>query len=508
MVLVLGALTGCAGSPRITYEPGPPEPALPAAPHGAFADIESIVRTRQGEETSGFELLDNNADGLRWRLVLIDSAQSSIDAQYYLWYGDAAGRLLISHLLDAADRGVRVRLLVDDLNTLLQDAGTVKLRDPVAAWVDAHPNIELRLFNPWTRRDLGARMGEAVTDLDRINQRMHNKALIVDNRAAIVGGRNIGDEYMGLSAGFNFHDLDVLGVGPIARQASIVFDDYWNSRWAMPVSVLAIPVSPNEQEAGRELLRTRLKQDQSLAEFPIEPASWGDELGTLPDRLMPGTSVVHADHPTAEGFEQLMLEEIRGLIESASSELLIENAYIIPVDRSIAMLRELHERGVTVRVLTNSLASHDVPAVNSHYRRWRKPILESGAELYELRHDAQIQTSVVDTPPTRSGFVGLHSKAMVVDRRYVYIGSMNYDPRSAAINTEMGAFIDSPELADALVKLIGRDMRPANSWRVELDAAGRLRWSNDSEVVKRQPARNFWQRVEDVVFRLFPKEYY
>jgi putative cardiolipin synthase len=453
-------------------------------------------------------LLDRNEDGLRWRLALIDSAVSAIDAQYYLWYGDAAGRLLIQHLLDAADRGVRVRLLIDDLNTLMQTASTVKLRDDVAAWVDAHPNVELRLFNPWTRRDLAGRLSEGLSDLKRINQRMHNKALIADNRAAILGGRNIGDEYMGLNAEFNFHDLDVLGVGPIARQSSEVFDLYWNSLWAVPVSEFGVTISADEQADGRRQLRALLEAAPSLRGFSIDPGTWTEALKTLPQRLLPGTSVVRADLPTDTGFDQQMLGEIRAMLASPRSELQIVNAYIIPAESGIDTLRTLNERGVDVSVLTNSLASQDVPAVNSHYRQWRKPILETGASLYEIRHDAAIQTELVDTPPITAKFMGLHSKAMVVDRRHVYIGSMNFDPRSAITNTETGAFIDSPELADALADLILRDARPENSWQVRLAADGKLQWENDAETVGRQPARNIWQRIQDVIFRVFPKEYY
>ena len=190
------------------------------------------------------------------------------------------------------------------------------------------------------------------------------------------------------------------------------------------------------------------------------------------------------------------------------TELQLVNAYIIPAEHGIDTLRTLHERGVEVRVLTNSLASQDVPAVNSHYRSWRKPILKTGASLFEMRHDAAIQAGIADTPPVTAEFMGLHSKAMVVDRRHVYIGSMNFDPRSAITNTEMGAFIDSPPLAEALTELILRDTRPENSWQVQLNPEGKLRWTNDVETVTRQPARNFWQRLQDVFFRAFPEEYY
>jgi putative cardiolipin synthase len=507
LVLVL-ALGGCATKPVEPYVRPAPEYALAPKPDSAFARIEAAIRSKYGPEASGFMLLDSNEDGLRWRLMLIDSAKHSIDVQYYVWFGDAAGSLLAKRLLDAADRGVRVRILVDDLNTVLRDAATVKMRDHVVAFLDSHHNFEIRLFNPWTERALAGRVGESLTDAERVNQRMHNKAIIVDNQAAILGGRNIGDEYMGLSAGFNFHDLDVLCIGPVARQASAVFDSYWNSDWVMPVSALKLSVTQAERDAGRPKLTKWLTDTRSLERFPIAAQSWDAELAALPARLHIGTSEVKSDVPASGEIQHVMGEEIYALASSANRELLIVNAYIIPGDRTIAGLQELKKRGVTTKILTNSLASHDVPAVNSHYKQWRKKIIEAGVDLREMRHDAAIQPVVADTPPTRAKFMGLHSKGMVVDRQRVYIGSMNFDPRSTNINTEMGVLVESPGLADALANLIERDTLPANSWKVELDGSGGLRWVNEHETVTRQPARDFWQRVQDVIFMAFPKEVY
>jgi cardiolipin synthase C len=399
-------------------------------------------------------------------------------------------------------------MLVDDLNTLFSDAGTVAQRDRTAALMDAHPNLELRLFNPWSNREIAGRVGEGLSDMQRFNQRMHNKALIVDNRATIIGGRNIGDEYMGLHAAFNFHDLDVLGIGQVARQASAVFDAYWNSEWVMPVSALKIQVSPDEKAEALTKLVERVSNAQSLTRFPIQPQSWSTEFTALRNTMHIGTSQVYSDLPVAGTIDHVMLEQIHAMLGAAQNELLIVNAYIIPTDRGITALRKLNSRGVEIKVLTNSLASHDVPAVNSHYKQWRKPILKTGAQLYEMRHDAAIQPLVSDTPPTQAKFMGLHSKAMVVDREHVYIGSMNYDPRSAMINSEMGVFIESKGLGEALAQLIERDVQTANSWRVELDGDGELHWVNDTEVVTTQPARNWWQRVQDVFFKAVPKEYY
>jgi putative cardiolipin synthase len=228
----------------------------------------------------------------------------------------------------------------------------------------------------------------------------------------------------------------------------------------------------------------------------------------LPGKLQSGTSRVHTDTPDHDAVNHHMPAAIRALVDSAQREVLITNAYIIPGEPAVQGMSDLHARGVKVRILTNSLASHDVPAVNSHYKGWRKPILQTGAELYEIRPDAAVKALIADTPPTQGEFMGLHTKAIVIDRTRVFIGSMNLDPRSAEINSEMGVVIDSPGLAQALATTMERDMRPENSWRVELDAEGRLRWVAGDQVLSSQPARSWWQRVEDVVFMAFPKEIY
>ena len=224
--------------------------------------------------------------------------------------------------------------------------------------------------------------------------------------------------------------------------------------------------------------------------------------------MYPGTSRVIADMPSGGTIDHVMLGEIQALINSPLRELSIINAYIIPTERGIATLRQLNAGGREVKIVTNSLASHDVPAVNSHYRPWRKQIVDSGAELYELRSDAAIQAEFCDTYPTKGQFVGLHSKALVVDGETSYIGSMNLDPRSAALNTEMGVIIKSQGLGEALSALIERDMLAENSWKVTLDQDGKLQWTHDSESTRTQPARNLWQRIQEFFFRAIPKEYY
>jgi putative cardiolipin synthase len=247
----------------------------------------------------------------------------------------------------------------------------------------------------------------------------------------------------------------------------------------------------------------------AMKEFLSDTENRARDIDRLPGSMAVGTSAVHTDAPSrAAQSRNHMPEAFRALMRSARSEVLITNAYIIPDEVFIADLRELSGRGVKVRILTNSLSSHDVPAVNSHYERWRKPIIDTGASLHELRADAAIQAEVVDTPPVRSGFVGLHTKAMVIDRERVFIGSMNLDPRSGIFNSEMGVIIDSPHLASDLARRMERDMGGANSWQVTRDAGGHLRWSSSAGELTSQPARSFWQRVQNLIFKLAPASYY
>jgi putative cardiolipin synthase len=507
VVLAL-AVAACASLPE-TPPRGAPGHALPPQAGGPLAALESrLQHSSAGQEKSGFRLLDSNAEGLRWRLALVDSAAHTLDLQYYVWWGDESGNLLMKRVIEAADRGVRVRLIMDDLSTMLTDAGHPGLRDTAAAIVDAHPNVEIRLFNAWRSRPLAARAFELLQRMERVNHRMHNKLLVADNRVAIIGGRNIGNEYFGLSSEFNFRDLDVLGVGPVARQASGVFDRFWNSEWVVPVQALGLKPSPDDLAAHREALRDGLSAAPSLASFPIEREDWSEQIASLDAELRLGASRVHTDTPDPETVGHHMPEAIRELLGGARREVLIVNAYVIPGDKALRRTREQIERGVRFRMLTNSLASHDVPAVNSHYKQWRRPLLEAGVELYEMRADAAVQPLLADTPPTRAEFMGLHAKAMVIDRERVFIGSMNLDPRSWDINSEMGVVVDSAALAADLAAAIERDMQPDNAWRVVLDGDGSVRWVAGERQTSVQPARSLWQRIQDVVFMWFPRDLY
>jgi cardiolipin synthase C len=495
--VVMSSLAGCAS--RALQEdtvPQPPTYAMAPATTGVLAGMAERAAANYGSDHSTFRLLDRSEDGLRLRLALIDSAVSSIDIQTYLWYPDVSGRLILERVILASERGVHVRLLVDDLLT----AGL----DQTLADLERQPNVELRLFNPWGKRRLGSRTAEMIAEMERLNTRMHNKLLIVDGNAAIVGGRNIGDHYFGLSHVYNFHDLDLLGIGYLARQGAEMFDEFWNSEWV--ASAANLTTEPDAEAAAESWQRVKEanRTAEELARFPREPRDWTEELRALEQTLHPGTSEIVHDSVAGAEIDQTMITSMAFLFERAEQELLITNAYIIPYQRGIDFLREITARGVDVRILTNSLASHDVPAVNSHYQGWRDDFITAGATLYELRSDAAI-SDVVDVPPVAGEFVGLHTKAAVIDRRQVFIGSMNLDPRSANINTEMGVIVDSPALAEELAELMMRDMDGRNSWQVLLDEDGDPYWVNADETSSKQPARGGMQRVMNAVFRVVPK---
>ena len=493
-LMVLLFLSGCASLPE-NIEPLPVQFALPPATTGLLAEVDATIVRSRAPGHSGFRLLEKNIDGRTWRLELIDAAVSSLDLMYYLWYDDVSGLLMLKHVIDAAERGVKVRMIVDDLLLIGNDRTLVAL--------DEHPNIQFRIFNPWTNRQAG-RGVEFLTRMSQLNSRMHNKLLIADNHATILGGRNIGDHYFGLSEDYNFYDLDVLGVGPVARQASGMFDHFWNSSWVISASILPAEVDDQFVADKSRQFEERLQRSRLPEEYFREPIDRIAALTGPGDQLQYGSSEFVYDRIENDERVSGMPEKLSAAFKTAEQEVLLVNAYVIPDQNFIDGIRRMADEGVVIHILTNSLASHDVPAVNSHYQQWRRPILEAGAQLYELRPDPAIK-SLVDTAPVVSKFVGLHTKAFVVDRRVVFIGSMNFDPRSVDINSEMGVIIESDALGKELADIMVRDMDPANSWQVEVDAAGKLMWVNSEQTLTRQPARNMWQRVMDGFFKLFPK---
>jgi len=491
-------LVGCASVPK-DY-PRTTSSAFPDHASTAIGDYVAKAAARHPGE-SGFALIRYGRPAFTDRLALSDAAEQTIDAQYYIWEPDATGRLLAERLLRAADRGVRVRLLLDDIS--------FKGRDAVIAALDTHPNIDIRMFNPFAHR--GSRGLDFVTDFKRVNHRMHNKLLVVDNALAIVGGRNIGDHYFGVHTEANFRDLDVATGGPLVREISSVFDHFFNGDWAVPISALVErPYTDQDLAAARATLRERIATDnypypvdQDVAEFKAALKSEIDSFVWAPGGIV-------WDDPAeiaAAGGTSRMLEGLHRRLGSLETDLLIESPYFVPRDRGIRRAKELKDKGVRIRVLTNSLASNDVLAAHAGYADRRKQVLESGVELYELRADAGVIKK-------RLAFFGakaaLHAKVIVFDRKDIFVGSFNLDPRSADINTEAGLYVESPELAAQVVAWMDEGVQPENSYRVLLDDDGKLSWVTRDDgkqvIYHEDPESTAWQRFMAGLIGILPVE--
>ncbi len=497
---ILLSFTGCTLLPPAP--PHTPEYRIPPAASGKLAEISQRVMQNMQANESAFLLLSRNDDALNWRLALADHATTSIDAQYFIWQGDESSTLLFDRLLRAADRGVRVRLLVDDLWLVANDKN-------IAA-ISHHPNFEIRLFNPgFARHKVGGAL-EFLANFQELNRRMHNKLYIVDNRIAIVGGRNIGNPYFGLSKKYNFRDLDVLTIGPVVEEISTAYDEYWNAELAYPGQLLSDKVSDDLLPQLRQELNSFLRANEALlASYPLVPRDWSAEMEQLTRHLKTGEGHFLQDDPVEVHGEQLKLVDmLNTLTKPSHTEVMLISPYFIPVKGLLEDMASLHQEGVQIKVLTASLAANNHTIAHSHYKKYRRRILDSGAELYEFRaipSPAVVQQASV--PPVEADFIALHVKALVGDRQRCFIGSLNLDPRAIEINTENGLYIESPELAEELGEKFDMLMLPENAWQVYLDNETQtLKWKSATETLSRQPARSVGQRIADFFYRWIPIE--
>ncbi|HKH67485.1 MAG TPA: phospholipase D family protein [Reyranella sp.] len=423
---------------------------------------------------SGILPLIDAREAFAARMALAQAAERSLDMQYYIWRGDTTGQLLFEAAWAAAERGVRVRLLIDDNNT----GG---LDDTLAA-LDAHANLEIRLFNPFANRSL--RAGDFALDFSRVNRRMHNKSFTADNQAAIVGGRNVGDEYYGADQQFGFEDLDVVTVGPVVREVSRQFDLYWNSKAAYPVAGLL--GKPPPDASAKLLARWASLRQQPQTQRYLEAARQTPLMREAATRRLPfewANARVVSDLPSkvqaSDGREQqLMFPLLKEAMGEPRRELDLVSPYFVPGTEGAEELGTLARRGVRVRVLTNSLAATDVAAVHAGYARYRKNLLAAGVVLYELKPGAAPQPrprEEKDRNPMGSSSASLHAKVFAVDRSRIFVGSLNLDPRSVNLNTEMGVVIDSPALARRLGVEIDQVV-PTLAYEVRLPLEGGMEW--------------------------------
>lgn len=479
----------------------PPQHALEPRERTPARDVANEAARRWGPDVAGFMAVPTGADSLRWRLALIDQARSSLDVQYYLWHADVSGALVLGHLMAAAERGVAVRIIVDDFK--------VEASREVLAGLADHAKLDLRLFNVFSSTPGRGGRGLEIVANRRLNHRMHNKMLVVDDSIAIVGGRNIGDDYSGLADEQVFVDMDVLVAGAPVQQISRAFDTYWNAPTAYPAESLAKAPMPRAQAwaAMRKRIAELVADARVHAQRYVPDEGTAAEMfETLTGEMTPGTTRVLFDDPDVqEQSPAQMMDSLRGIAADAREEVLISSPYFVPDAPMLDSLQELKARGVRVVILTNSLATNDVLPVHTVYKQHRKALVRGGAELYELRHDASSRADLVE-PEAGARWLSLHAKLVVVDRKRVFVGTLNLDPRSMYLNTEFGIVAEAPALADVVARFILHHTEPTNAWRVELAPKGGLRFTSSRGQRRIQPARNFGQRIGDWVLGFLPLE--
>jgi len=460
---------------------------------------------------SGYLLLPDGLDAFVARAALAQVAERSIDAQYYMWHADEVGELLAYQMLMAADRGVRVRLLLDDIDQGGRDINT--------AVFDGHPNIEVRIFNPFARS--ANRTLQYLTGFGKQTRRAHNKSYSVDSQATILGGRNIGDEYFSADPDLAFADLDVLAIGPVAQQVSRSFDEYWNSPLSYPIATLLdTPPTAADVQRGQQRLAdfTAAEQDsaylQRLADSKLANSIRNDSV-----EFIWGEGKVYADPPEklSQGSgdrDYQMWADVRPYMAAAQREVIILSPYFVPGKSGVAFLKQLRDRGVRVRILTNSLASTDVSIVHAGYSRYRKALLRAGVELYELNEvtgkEERRARSQGEIERAKSS---LHAKSFVVDRETVFIGSLNLDARSVVQNTEIGLVLESAEIGGQMADNFDRHIdEVAFRLTLEEDEQGgeQLRWHGLAEgqpvTFDTDPNTSVWRRLGIGFMRLLPIE--
>lgn len=528
-MVAVSLLAGCAALPGEVHRVASQarsdvgDSALARIAAASLPDPDGAMSETAG--LSGVRLLPGGDQALDARIALVQAARHTVDAQYYVVADDTSGRQFLRELRDAAERGVRVRLLVDDLYT----GGD----DEMLAGLAAHANVEVRVFNPLPVRSGGLRTRVLLSlhEIGRVNRRMHNKLFIADNSFAITGGRNIADEYFGRSKPANFIDMDALLAGPAVRALSASFDAFWNGPLSYPFEAIAAGGRPAPAPA-RERFAALVRD---LGRF-MPPAGENDALGRGPvgaqlaqgridlvpakvrvvaDAVVQGPSAGDAGGSAEEtggpqGREGAVMAANLDLFRAARSEVLVVSPYFVPMPRMIEALTHASREGARVTVMTNSLATTDEPLVHYGYARYRSALLQMGATLYELMPASEPHPAWSDTESGRGSLGRLHAKLAVVDRRWFYVGSMNMDRRSAHCNTELGLIVDSPALAGELADLIQRVRMPASFTVSEAPRRGGLQWSflRDGRrwVLHREPESNWAHRLRWSVLSLVVDE--
>ena len=510
-MLAILSLAGCGGLPQ-----GGERTASTAMKDNERTKLAAVVRPRLAAHPgqSGVYSLAHGRDAIAARLVLADAAQRSLDVQYFIWSKDLVGKVLIEYLLRAADRGVRVRLLLDDLGTMPTDE--------VLLAIDSHPNIEVRMFNPVSMRS--PRLLGIVSDIGRLNKRMHNKSFTVDGQISIVGGRNIGDEYFGANEVMNYADMDVAVIGPVVKQVSDEFDLYWNHAAAIPIANLAHQNTTPEDLATQRaaLIAHRETAGQSKYGKEVRQSEFARQLRSGNISFYWGMATIVNDHPdkvltSAAETATHLAPQLRAVAERTKSELFLVSPYFVPGKQGVELLASVRRRGSRVVVITNSLAATDGVPVHSKYKLYREALLQAGVELYEIKptassgdedDDRRSGGGVFGSRGSGSSGASLHAKVFSFDRRISYVGSYNLDPRSNKLNTEMGVLFDCPEFAKRLPINIERHIA-RDTYRVEL-VGNHLEWvtlEGDKEVrFNSEPGASFGKKAKVTILSWLPIE--
>ena len=446
-----------------------------------------------GVEKDALSIVINNLDAFAARTVGAALSGRSLDLMYYIWDDDLTGRLLLNAVMEAADRGVRVRMLLDDINA--------QGRDPAYVALDKHPNIEIRMFNPGRARNGGLRRGlEMMLRALTVTRRMHNKAFIVDGRVAFVGGRNIADAYFDAGKASNFRDLDLMLIGPSVKKVETIFDSFWNSDVALPIHALSVPKKTQDLDYWKDQLRQFRNSEKAKPYIDYIHRHISFEHFIKPkQKLFPVVSVDVVSDPPEKALghkpENWLMRLFAPLIYGAKHELQITSPYFVPGKTGTQHLCALVARGADVKILTNSLAATDVAAVHGGYAPYRKPLLKGGAKLYELKPDGGTHRLRL----FGSGRASLHTKAFLIDGKTAFIGSFNFDPRSESLNTEMGILFECPQITSSMDILFLEETTGEMSYQLHLAENGKICWDYIEDekpcTAMKEPESRLWRRA-------------
>jgi putative cardiolipin synthase len=510
LILKVFAVLAIAGTPMPGHAGLPERPELPIVsvlPAGTDSPLDKLLAPKLAANAgmSGFRLVPNGVEAFALRAMTARAAARSLDIQYYIWHNDTTGRLLLRELVMAAERGVRVRLLLDDLDA--------RANNFALAALDAHPNIEVRVFNPFkSRGGFFGTVWESLTSFKRINHRMHNKSWIADNRIALAGGRNIGDEYFAASDEVNFFDLDFALLGPAVETLSASFDTYWNSIAVYPISML----SPELVNAGslaklladsEGILKKDLESPYVLALKTSEPVrriidrelpfQWTADWKVLSDDPLKALNDGDAmdKSQVLQGFGEAM--------RNAERDITLVSPYFVPGKQGTAALLGAEKQGRTVSVLTNSLAANDVAAVHGGYSKYRKDLVKGGVQVFELKPGSGASNT---SSWFGSSGASLHTKAAVIDDATTFVGSFNLDPRSVSLNCEQGILAEHPELAKQLRAMYGAVTAGKFAWEVGVDTGNDLTWTDDAGLSEKEPKAGLSRKIQAYLMRILPFE--